>query len=139
MTSIFTKIAVGETHVYGLSALYDGVESETSVIEYTAPAGNVVTELVPSRENIATYVGYRTSIEIYPEPADAINAEEVLSNLSASAEEPFIKLAERSTGIYDVDGIAEGETNAVFTSGDLSVSVPAVVTARFNNSEEKND
>ncbi|EMF0592587.1 hypothetical protein ACTRG7_000278 [Enterococcus faecium] len=46
-------------------------------------------------------------------------------------------------GLYDVDGIAEGETTAVFTSGDLSVSVPVIVTAKdlmiFNNSEENND
>ncbi|OTO29403.1 hypothetical protein A5816_001690 [Enterococcus sp. 3G1_DIV0629] len=129
VTSIFTKIAGGETHVYGLSALYDGVESETSVIEYTAPAGNVVTELVPSRDDIKVGVGARTRVRIDPEPEDAINADEVLDNLVAVPEDPIVVFSDSGTkGLFEVDGIVEGETTAVFTSGDLSISLPVLVT-----------
>lgn len=109
-------------------ATADDKELDQADVPISAPS-NLVTALVPSREDIVVSVGARTSIRIDPEPADAINAEEVLNNLIAIAVEPFIEINHRNAGIYDIDGIAAGETNAVFTSDNLSVSVPIVVNA----------
>ncbi|MGA5590088.1 hypothetical protein ACPCF3_01630 [Enterococcus mundtii] len=128
VTSIFTTIAGGETHLYGLSVLYGGDESEVAVIEYTAPAGNVVTALVPDRDAINVGIEYGTTIRIDPEPEDATNADEVLDNLIAVPEDPIAEFTDSGTkGLFNVRGIAQGETTVVFSSGDLSVSLPIVV------------
>lgn len=110
--------------------VYLADENDKELVRADVPIfapSNLVTALVPSREDIVVSVGARTSIRIDPEPADAIDAEEVLNNLIATAAEPFIEINHRNAGIYDIDGIAAGETNAVFTSGNLSVSIPVVV------------